>query len=131
LRPGRSTLRATATLASGAFAGIDPRAQDVRVQVRTSAGEQVCCTIASQQWQKLFHQTYGFFDQMMTLCPPLKCVRLVVPKKGPGKAIVILGRVKPGEPLLSTVKITIDTGNQCVSGQLTLHPKGKRGAGFP
>ncbi len=130
-RPGKSTLQATATLASGALAGIDPRTQDVRVQVRTDAGEQVCCTIASQQWQKLFHQTYGFFDQKMTLCPPLKCVRLIVPKSGPAKAIVILGRVKPGGPLLSPTEITIEAGNQCVSGQLTLQPKGKRGAGFP
>ena len=32
-RPAKSTLRATATLAPGAFAGIDPRAQDVRVQI--------------------------------------------------------------------------------------------------
>jgi uncharacterized repeat protein (TIGR01451 family) len=129
--PRKSTIRATATLASGAFAGIDPRARDVRVQVRTSAGEQVCCTIPSQQWQKLFHHTYGFFDQKMTLCPPLKCVRLVVPKGGPVNTIVILGRVKPGNPLLSPVEVTIDAGNQCVSGQLTLQPKGKRGAGFP
>jgi hypothetical protein len=29
------------------------------------------------------------------------------------------------------VEITIDAGNQCVSGRLTLQPKGKRGAGFP
>ena len=130
-RPGKSTLQAKATLASGALAGIDPRVQDVRVQVRTDAGEQVCCTIVSQQWQKLFHQTYGFFDQKMTLCPPLKCVRLIVPKSGPAKAIVILGRVKPGGPLLSPTEITIEAGNQCVSGQLSLHPKGKRGAGFP
>ena len=55
------------------------------MQVRTDAGEQVCCTIASQQWQKLFHQTYGFFDQKMTLCPPIKCVRLIVPEERAGK----------------------------------------------
>jgi hypothetical protein len=67
----------------------------------------------------------------MTLCPPLKCVRLVVPKRGPVKTIVILGRVKPGNPLLSPVEVTIDVGNQCVSGQLTPQAKGKRGAGFP
>ena len=129
-RPGKSTLRATATLASGAFAGLDPRAQDVRVQIRTDAGEQVCCTIASQQWQKLFHQTYGFFDQKMTLCPPIRCVRLVIPKNGPAKTTVILGRVKPGSPLLMPLEITLEAGNQCVSGPLSLQPKGKLGAGF-
>jgi len=130
-RPGKSTLRATATLASGAFAGLDPRAQDVRVQIRTDAGEEVCCTIASQQWQKLFHQTYGFFDQKMTLCQPIRCVRLVIPKNGPAKTTVILGRVKPGSPLLMPLEITLEAGNQCVSGPLSLQPKGKLGAGFP
>jgi hypothetical protein len=44
---------------------------------------------------------------------------------------VILGRVKPGGPLLSRMELTIDAGNQCMSGQLSLQPKGKRGAGFP
>ncbi len=130
-RPGKSTLRATATLAPGAFAGVDPRAQDVRVQIRADSGEQVCCTIGTQQWQKLFHQTYGFFDQRMTLCPPIKCVRLVVPRTGPAKATVILGRMKPGSPLLSPVEITIDTGSQCAAGRLSLQPKGKHGAGLP
>jgi hypothetical protein len=108
--PGRSTLRATATLASGAFAGLDPRKQDVRVQVRTEAGETVCCTIAAQEWQKLFHQTYGFFDQTMTLCPPIRCVRILVPKHGPAKATLILGRVGPGGPLLSPMEITMMPG---------------------
>ena len=67
----------------------------------------------------------------MTLCPPIRCVRIVVPKHGPAKATIILGRVKPGGPLLSPMQITIDAGSQCVSGQLSLQPKGKRGAGFP
>jgi len=63
----------------------------------------------------------------MTLCPPIRCVRIVVPSTGP----VILGRVKPGGPRLSPMEITIDAGNQCVSGQLSLKPKGTHGAGFP
>jgi hypothetical protein len=29
------------------------------------------------------------------------------------------------------MEITIDAGNQCVPGQLSLKPKGTRGAGFP
>jgi len=29
------------------------------------------------------------------------------------------------------MEITIDAENQCVSGQLSLKPKGTRGAGFP
>jgi hypothetical protein len=130
-RPGKSTLRATATLADGALAGVDPRADEVRVQMRTDSGEQVCCAIATEHWQRLFGQTFGFFDQKMTLCPPLRCVKLTLPKKGPAKATVIVGRVKPGSTLLTPAEVTIEAGNQCASGQLTLRPKGKRGAVFP
>jgi large repetitive protein len=130
-RPGKSTLRATATLADGAFASVDPRVDDVRVQIRTDSGEQVCCAIGKEHWQRLFGQTFGFFDQKMTLCPPLRCVKLAVPKNGQARATVIVGRVKPGSPLLSSAEVTIDAGSQCASGQLTLHPKGKRGAVFP
>ena len=67
----------------------------------------------------------------MTLCLPLRCVKLTLPKKGPAKATVIVGRVKPGSQLLMPAEVTIDAGNQCVAGELALHPKGKRGAVFP
>jgi hypothetical protein len=55
---------------------------------------------------------------------------LVIPSTE-AKAAVILGPVKPGAPLLSPMEITVDAGNQCASGNLSLQPKGKRGAGFP
>ena len=67
----------------------------------------------------------------MTLGPPLRCVKLAVPKNGLAKATVIVGRVKPGSQLLTPAEVTIDAGNQCVAGELALHPKGKRGAVFP
>jgi hypothetical protein len=66
-RPHRSTLRVHATLPAGTFADLDPRRQDVMLQIRSDAGELVCCTIVSTQWQKLFKRTFGFFDQKMTL----------------------------------------------------------------
>jgi hypothetical protein len=56
-----------ATLPAGTFADLDPRRQDVMLQIRSDAGELVCCTIVSTQWQKLFKRTFGFFDQKMTL----------------------------------------------------------------
>jgi hypothetical protein len=48
-RPGKSTLRVDATLADGTFAGLDPRQQTVRLQIRTAEGEQVCCAISQEQ----------------------------------------------------------------------------------
>jgi uncharacterized repeat protein (TIGR01451 family) len=130
-RPGKSTLRAKASLADGAFTGIDPRVQDVRVQIRTDSREQLCCTIGTEHWQKLFQETFGFFDQRTTLCPPLRCVRLAMPKTGPATATVILGRTKPGSPFLTPVEVTISAGNQCTSGQLILRPTARHGAAFP
>jgi uncharacterized repeat protein (TIGR01451 family) len=130
-RPGKSTLRVDATLADGTFAALDPRHQSVRLQIRTAEGEQVCCTILQEQWQKLFSRHFGFFDQKMTHCPPIRCVRLVVPKQGPARATIIVGRVKPGSPMLSPLDITMRADNQCAAGSLTLQPKRKGGAVFP
>lgn len=131
-RPGTSTLRVQATLAEGAFAGLDPRTQDVQLQVRGSSGEVVCCTIPSTQWQKLFRRSFGFFDQSMTLCPPIKCVSFSLPRKGPAHVTIIAGRVKPGSALVSPLQITISAADQCTAGPLTLHPKTRgHGAVFP
>jgi len=130
-RPHRSTLRVHATLPDGTLADLDPRKQDVMLQIRSDAGELVCCTIASTQWQKLFKRTFGFFDQKMTLCPPIKCLSIAVPKKGQPRATIIVGRVKPGGPMLSPLQITISADNQCAAGPLTLQPKAHGGAGFP
>ncbi len=91
----------------------------------------VCCTIASAQWQKLFKRTFGFFDQKMTLCPPIKCLSISVPKKGQPRATIIVGRVKPGGPMLTPLQITISANNQCAAGPLTLQPKAHGRAAFP
>jgi hypothetical protein len=100
-RSGTSTVRVHATLADGAFAGLDPRQQDLQLQIRNGDGELVCCTIGTAQWQKLFRRTYGFFDQTMTLCPPIKCLSLALPTTGQARATIIAGRVTPGSPLLA------------------------------
>jgi hypothetical protein len=130
-RAGRSTLRVNATLADGTFAGLDPRQQDVQIQIRDDHGELVCCTIAKEQWQKLFRRNFGFFDQRITICPPIKCLKLVLPKNGPPRVTIIAGRVAPGSALLSPVQITLSAGGQCTAGPMSLRPKGKRGAVFP
>jgi hypothetical protein len=130
-RPRKATLRVNATLAAGAFAGLDPRRQDVMLQIRSDAGELVCCTIASTQWQKLFQRTFGFFDQHRTLCPPIKGLTLALPKKGQPRATIVAGRVKPGSALLSPLEITISAVNQCAAGPLTLKQKANGRAVFP
>ncbi len=119
-RPGRSTLRVKATMPDGTFAGVDPRKDTIRLQVRTDQGETVCCTLPPEQWQHLFRKSYGFFDQKMTVCPPIRCVKLTMPKKGPPRATIIAGRVKPGSQLLSPLQITISADDQCAAGAVTI-----------
>src|SRR5262249_36800732 len=130
-RPGKSTLRVHATLADGTFAGLDPRQQDVELQIRGDTGELVCCTIGTAHWQRLFRRTFGFFDQKMTLCPPIKCLSFALPKTGPAHVTIIAGHVKPGSPLLSPLQITLGADNQCAAGPLSLRQKANGREVFP
>ena len=84
-----------------------------------------------ENWQKLFRRNFGFFDQRLTICPPIKCVKLAFPKNGPPRVTVIAGGVQPGGSLLSPAEITLSAGGQCTTGSMTLRQKGKRGAVFP
>src|SRR4029077_11594191 len=94
----------------------------------TDVGEQFCCTIESGDWQKLFRNTYGFFDQKRTVCPPISCVRLVLPRNGPARATIIAGPVRRGDPLSSKLEVTVSSSQQCPSGQLSPAPnKAKKG----
>jgi hypothetical protein len=130
-RPSKSTLFIRATFPDGTFAGLDPRQQDVHLQVRGASGELVSCTIPSAQWQKLFQHTFGFFDQSVTLCPPIKCLSLALPKKGQPRMTITAGRVQPGSPLLSPLEITVSAADQCATGPLTLQPKAHGRVVFP
>lgn len=102
----------------GTFAGVDPRTQPVSIQIRNAEGEQVCCTIPPERWQRLFRRTFGFFDQAHTLCPPLQCLCLNLRPSGPTGATITAGGVTPDSPLLSPVQITITIDGQCASGPL-------------
>jgi hypothetical protein len=130
-RPPKSALLIRATFPDGTFAGLDPRQQDVHLQVRGASGEVVSCTISSAQWQKLFGHTFGFFDQEQTVCPPIKCMRLVLPKKGQPRAIINAAGVQPGSPLLSPLDVTLSIDDQCAAGPLSLQQKVRGRRVFP
>ena len=130
-RPPKSTLLIRATFPDGTFAGLDPRQQDVELQVRGASGELVSCTIPAAQWQKLFQHTFGFFDPSITVCPPIKCMRLELPKKGQPRMTINGGRVQSASPLLSPLEITVSAANQCAAGPLTLQPKATGRVVFP
>jgi hypothetical protein len=130
-RPPKSTLFIRATFPDGTFAGLDPRQHDVHLQVRGASGDLVSCTIPSAQWQKLFQHTFGFFDQSLTLCPPIKCLSFAVPKKGQPRMTITAGGVQSGSPLLSPLEITVSAVDECAAGPLTLQPKAAGRVVFP
>ena len=130
-RPRKSTLFIHATFPNGTFAGLDPRQQAVQLQVRGTSGELVSCTIPAAQWQELFQHTFGFFDPSITLCPPIKCMRLALPKKGLPHMTINGGRVQSASPLLSPLEITVSAADQCAAGPLTLQPKATGRVVFP
>ena len=127
-RAPEARLRVTGTVADDPFTGLDPRRQDVRVQVRNAAGQLVCCTIPADRWQRLFARSFGFFDQKMNLCPNLRCVKLSLPKKT-ARATIIMGHVTP-EMVASPLQITLSAGGQCTQGDVSLRSR-KGGAIFP
>jgi hypothetical protein len=130
-RPSKSTLFIRATFPNGTFAGLDPRQQDVHLQVRDASGELISCTIPAADWQKLFQHTFGFFDQSATLCPPIKCLSFAVPEKGQPRMTITAGGVQPGSPLVSPLEITVSAADQCATGPLTLQPKAHGRRVFP
>jgi hypothetical protein len=130
-RPPKSTLLIRATFPDGTFGGLDPRQQDVHLQVRGASGELVSCTIPSAQWQKLFRHTFGFFDQELTVCPPIKCMSLSLPENGRPAATITAAGAKPGSPLLSPLEMRLSMDDQCAAGPLSLQQKVRGRRVFP
>jgi hypothetical protein len=130
-RPAKSTLHIRATFPDGTFAGLDPRQQDVHLQVRGASGELVCSTIPAADWQELFQRTFGFFDQPLTASPPIRCLCLALPGKGQTGATITMAGVKPGSPLLSPLEITLSMDGQCAAGPLSLQQKATGRRVFP
>jgi len=131
LRPGKATLRLRAKLGAGAFSGVDPRQQSVRLQIRNQGGEPVCCTIPQDHWVKVLGRTLWFRDRTMSICPPITAACLTRPKKGPLKTTIIAGGQTASGGLGSPIDITLSAGDQCVRGRLTLRSTGTGRAVFP
>jgi len=131
LQVRRSRVRLRATLASGAFVGVDPRKEDVHLQIRNQNGEAVCCTIPQGSWVKVLGRTFWFRDKTMSICPPIQAACLTRPTKGHIKTTIIIGRQTPTSGLGSPLEITLSVENQCVQGSLSLRPRRHGGAVFP
>jgi hypothetical protein len=129
--PAASTLHVRVTFPDGTFAGLNPHRQEVHLQVGGAAGELISCTIPAAEWQKLFLHTFGFFDPQLTVCPPIKCLSLTLPKKGKTRATITAARVKPGSPLLSPLEITVSMADQCAAGPLSPPQKATGRRVFP
>ncbi len=130
-KKGGSKLVVKATVPEATFAGLNPRQQGVRLQVSSDGGQLVCCTIPSQYWMKLYGRTFGFWDQLVRICPPIKDFTLSLPRKGHDR--IKIRAVGPamqsfvGTPL----DVTVSMGGQCTAGTLTLTRKSPARAVFP
>ena len=123
-------LHVRAQTPNATFAGLDPRTQDVQLQIRNAAGELTCCTIPASKWMRLYRRTFGFWDQLVRVCPPVKDFRLKLPKRGQAQLIISAARLGAGIWLQAPVEFTMQAGNQCAQGQLTIRST-PRGAKFP
>lgn len=119
-----------AQLADGAFAGVEPARDDVRLQVSGGGEALVCCTIAHERWKKASRRTYRFRDRAATICPPIKKLSLTFPRRTPARATIGAGNVDPPR-WLQALEITLGGGGRCVSGAFALRSKSKRQAVFP
>ena len=54
----KSQLRAKGRFARGAFAGINPRQETIRLQVRDANGETTCCAVPQEDWKKVLGRVY-------------------------------------------------------------------------
>jgi uncharacterized repeat protein (TIGR01451 family) len=125
-RPGSgapSMLRVRGTMANDVFAGLDPRDEDVRVQLRTGAGPVLCCTIPSEKWMRLYRRVYGFWDQRLRLCPPLKDMSLALPKQNPSRLYLLAAGVAPQTLLAGPIDVAVGAGGRCAAGSFTLRRK--------
>jgi hypothetical protein len=122
-------MRVAGTIAGRPFAGIDPRRQSVRLQLRDANGTVACCTLPPRRSQRLFGRTYGFFDPRMQSCPNIRCVKLALPASGSERATVLLGKVG-ASMATAPLQLTLSAGDQCTQGEVLLQP-GRGGAVFP
>lgn len=123
-RVQRNLLRVKGRAAAGALAGLDPRQQDVRLDIRDASGERVCCLIPKTEWRKALGRAYWFRDPQRRLCPPLESLCLIVPEDGRTRVIINAGAQALDAPLLD---VRLRAGQQCVRGEAR---QARRGGGM-
>jgi uncharacterized repeat protein (TIGR01451 family) len=124
-------LRMKGTFPDDTFAGMDPRQQDVRLQVANPNGTLVCCTIPGEKWMKLYKRTFGFWDQKMKLCPPIKDFTLALPTKGTDHLKIVASGMASSTVVGTPLDVTVGMGGQCTAGTMTLRRKSATRAVFP
>ena len=117
-------LRVTGTLGDAAFSSADPRQQEVAVLFTDGSDIAVCCTIAQTHWQRLFKKTFGFWDQLARICPPIDDIRLSQRRTGAG--IVISSPHFDATQLSGSLMMTVRVGGSCASSTVQLRRVRKR-----
>lgn len=127
-RTARGRIRASV---DETFGSIDPRDEDVLLQLFDANGPLACCLITSDHWMRLGRRKFGYWDRKTELCPPIADLSIRNRRDGSLRVVV---RAKGGgldryaDPNLS---ITVGAGSRCATGGALLRPKGSRGWVLP
>jgi uncharacterized repeat protein (TIGR01451 family) len=117
----RSRLLVRGRLPAGSFTGIDPRQADVELVLRDAQGQVACCAVPREQWRKVLGRV-NWARGLQSLCPPVKSLCLIVPKRGPTRMVI---NTSPQTP--TPLAITLSAGEQCVRGQTSAVRRRARG----
>ncbi len=113
-------LRVTGTLDGASFSSVDPRQEDVSLLFADGSDTAVCCTITSVHWMRLFKKTFGFWDQLGRICPPIIDTRLSQKRTG-GAGIVISSPHFDATQLVgSNLALTVRVGGSCATSTVQL-----------
>ncbi len=124
-------LRLRALLAKVGFGDLDPRVEEVTIQLRNPDGELLCVTVPPALWVEARPRNFTFAEASGEAGSGLTRARLRVRRTGGAEfraagTDVDLSRYAQGE-----IRLTVSVGARCSTGVATLRPKGHKGFVFP
>jgi hypothetical protein len=99
---------------------VDPRRDGATVIVTNGATTLVCCQIEAAKWMKLTRKSFGFWDQLVRYCPPLKDAELA--RRRNGNATFALRGSQPVSLRSAALTTAVQSGDRCAVGGVVLRP---------
>ena len=114
-----------AKLASSGFTGIDPRRDDVIVQLSTANGQLLCATIPHSLWQSGNGKRFKFADRSGSTAGGATEGRVTVDKNG-GVTLTVVGHGLDPARFSPELGIAARIGSRCSVGGTQLKSKHNR-----